>query len=175
MNGTDPFDRIQRNRDELIALLDAILQRTAEQAHEIDKALLTLSSGALVLSMTLLGRLPKVAACLGLLFGSWACFGGCVVLVVIAMIRSQWATHKSAVETANNLERFSQMPPVEAALQRVTRPVGINRAVALLNLLAALSFIAGIGLLGWFATVNMLVEQHAKEIELAVAMILGLH
>ena len=48
MNGDE---RIRQNRQELIALLDTILAKTADQAHEIDKALLTLSSGSLVISM----------------------------------------------------------------------------------------------------------------------------
>jgi len=55
MNGDE---RIRQNRQELIALLDTILAKTADQAHEIDKALLTLSSGSLVISMTLVGRSP---------------------------------------------------------------------------------------------------------------------
>ena len=162
MNGDEP---IQQNRQELIALLDTILAKAADQAHEIDKALLTLSSGSLVISMTLVGRSPGANLCLGLLFGSWACFAVCLILVVVAMTLAHLATHKSAKETADNLERFSQMSPEEAALQRVTRPVGTDKTVGTLNILAVGVFIIGVALLGWFAAANVLSQEHARCID----------
>ena len=162
MNGDE---RIRQNRQELIALLDTILAKTADQAHEIDKALLTLSSGSLVISMTLVGRSPGANLCLGLLFGSWVCFAVCLILVVVAMTLAHLATHKSAKETADNLERFSQMSPEEAALQRVTRPVGTDKTVGTLNILAVGMFIIGVALLGWFAAANVLSQEHARCID----------
>ena len=91
------------------------------------------------------------------------------------MMSAHLASHKSAKETANNLERFSQMSPEEAALQRVTRPVGTDKIVGTLNILAVGTFIIGIALPGWFAAANVLSQEHARSIDRLALWLINCH
>ena len=50
-------ENIAQTRRELISHLELLLQKGFEQAHELDKSLLTLSAGALALSLTFVGNL----------------------------------------------------------------------------------------------------------------------
>src|SRR5947207_1793029 len=78
-----------------------------------------------------------------------------MISVILAMMRAQYQSHQSAIETASNLERFSQMDLVEAAQQRVTFPVGTQKTVATLNIIALLGFVIGVGFLCAFVGINL--------------------
>ena len=78
-----------------------------------------------------------------------------MISVILAMMRAQYQSHQSAVETANNLERFSNMDFVEAAQQCVTFPVGTQKTVASLNVISFIGFIIGVAFLCSFVVVNL--------------------
>ena len=87
--------------------------RKEARAQHIDNSLLTLTAGALLLSITFVGTLSASKQCLNLLFVAWAAFILSMICVIVGMMRAQLQSHQDAVDTANNLERFSQMSFVE--------------------------------------------------------------
>jgi hypothetical protein len=109
----------------------------------------------LLLSITFVGTLTTSKQCLSLLFIAWGAFILSMISVILAMMRSQYQSHQSAVETANNLERFSNMDFVEAAQQRTTLPVGTQKTVASLNVISFIGFIIGVAFLCSFVGVNL--------------------
>ena len=57
-------ENIAQTRRELISNLEFLLQKGFEQAYQLDKSLLTLSAGALALSLTFVGNLSGTKHCL---------------------------------------------------------------------------------------------------------------
>jgi hypothetical protein len=152
---TEARQLIERSRRELIEQLRGLIEKGHAQSERIDGALLTLTAGALLLSITFVGTLTESKQCLSMLFAAWGAFILSMVSVIIAMMRAQHQSHQSAIETAGNLERFSQMDFVEAAQQRVTFPVGTQKTVTTLNIVALLGFIVGIAFLCAFVGINL--------------------
>src|ERR1700730_9738561 len=149
-------ENIARSRREFIERLGFLLKKGLQQSDHIDRALLTLSAGALLLSITFIGTLSETKHCLGLLFAAWGCFVVSIVAVIFGMWNALHNSHTSAVETAANFERFSEMDLAEASEQRVTFPVGTNKTVMWLNGIAILGFVIGVGFLCWFVGANLL-------------------
>jgi len=149
---------IGRSRRELLDHLRALLAKGSAQAQHIDNSLLTLTAGALLLSITFVGTLSASKQCLNLLFVAWAAFILSMICVIVGMMRAQLQSHQDTVDTANNLERFSQMSFVEAAQQRPTFPVGTQKTIASLNVIALVGFVIGVGFLCSFVGINL--SQH---------------
>ncbi len=146
---------IERTRRELLDHLRALLAKGSAQAQHIDNSLLTLTAGALLLSITFVGTLSASKQCLNLLFVAWAAFILSMICVIVGMMQAQLQSHQDAVDTANNLERFSQMSFVEAAQQRPTFSVGTQKTIAGLNVIALVAFIIGVGFLCSFVGINL--------------------
>ena len=158
---------IERSRRELLDHLRALLAKGSAQAQHIDNSLLTLTAGALLLSITFVGTLSASKQCLNLLFVAWAAFILSMICVIVGMMRAQLQSHQDAVNTANNLERFSQMSFVDAAQQRPTFPVGTQKTIASLNVIALVGFIIGVGFLCSFVGINL--SQHKPPVSKAAA------
>lgn len=152
---------IERTRRELLDHLRALLAKGSAQAQHIDTSLLTLTAGALLLSITFVGTLSASRQCLNLLFVAWAAFILSMICVIVGMMRAQLQSHQDSVDTANNLERFSQMNFVEAAQQRPTFPVGTQKTIASLNVIALVAFIIGVGFLCSFVGINLSQQKPA--------------
>jgi hypothetical protein len=152
-------ENIVQTRRELMGKLEFLLHKGSEQAYQVDKSLLTLSGGALLLSITFVGTLSETKHCVGLLFVAWGCFVASITAVIFGMWKAQWITHQTAREAADALERFSQMNVAEAAAQRATFPVGTDKPVAWLNCIAILGFVLGVVFLCWFVGKNLLAES----------------
>ena len=90
-----------------------------------------------------------------------------MICVIVGMMRAQLQSHQDAVDTANNLERFSQMSFVEAAQQRPTFPVGTQKTIASLNVISLVGFIIGVGFLCSFVGINL--SQHKPPVSKAAA------
>jgi hypothetical protein len=152
---TEAHRLIDRSRRELIEQVRGLVEKGHAQSERIDNALISLNAGALLLSITFVGTLATSKQCLSLLFIAWGAFISSMICVILAMMRAQYQSHQSAVETANNLERFSNMDFVEAAQQRVTFPVGTQKTVAGLNVISFIGFIIGVAFLCSFVGVNL--------------------
>jgi hypothetical protein len=159
---TEARRTIDRSRRELIEQMRGLVDKGHAQAERIDSALLTLTAGALLLSITFVGTLTTSKQCLILLFVAWGTFILSMICVILAMMRAQHQSHQSAVETANNLERFSELDFVQAAQQRVTFPVGTQKTVASLNVIAFIAFIIGVAFLCSFVGINLSHDKPAR-------------
>jgi len=157
-------ENIAQTRRELISHLELLLQKGFEQAHELDKSLLTLSAGALALSLTFVGNLSGTKHYLGFLFVAWAFFTGSIVVVIFAMRKAQLKTHDSARETAANIEQFSDLHDVVAGIMRATISVATDNPVARLNRIAIWCFVLGVIFLCLFVGSNLLTSSGASAI-----------
>ena len=152
-------ENIAQTRRELIAKQDFLLQKGFEQSYQIDKSLLTLSAGALALSLTFVGNLSGTKHCLVFLFVAWALFTVSIMAVIFAMRKAQLRTHDSARETADNLEQFSNLHDALAGIMRATFPVATDKPVARLNSIAIWCFVLGVLFLCLFVGSNLLAES----------------
>jgi uncharacterized membrane protein YjfL (UPF0719 family) len=146
-------------RREILTHLHTLLAKCLQQSQEIDRSLLTLSGGALLLSITFIGTLSQPRQMTGLLFVAWGCFIAAIVAVIFAMKKAYETSHATAANTADNLERYSQMDVVTAYGHRATFPVGQDRGVAWLNQIAIWGFVAGVVSLCAFVGLNLKVEH----------------
>jgi len=116
-----------------------------DQSDAYDKAVMTLSGGALGVSMTFIKDLvpTPISATLWLLGSAWASFGVSVLAILISMFTSQLAIKKA-------------MKQVDAGTIRTERPgKWYGRVTASLNVLAGLGFAVGVMFLVWFALQNL--------------------
>jgi hypothetical protein len=149
-------DNIGQTRRELLAKLDFLLHKGYEQAYQLDKSLLSLSAGALLLSVTFIGIQSGTKHCIVLLFAAWACFVASIMAVIFGMRKAQLESHKTVTETANNLERFSQLDETVATIVRARFPVAIDKFVVWLNHIAIWGFVIGAIFLCLFVGINLL-------------------
>ena len=133
-----------------------LLDKGFEQGYQLDKSLLTLSAGALLLSITFVGTLSETKRCLVLLFVAWGLFIISIIAVIFAMRNAQLRTHRDAIGVAKNLERISQMNATERAVYRATFSSETNKRVAWLNRIAVFGFVLGVVFLCWFVGINLL-------------------
>jgi len=90
-------EKTVQTRRELIGKMEFLLHKGFEQSYEVDKSLLTLSGGALLLSITFVGTLSETKHCVGLLFVAWACFVASITAVIFAMWKAQLRTHSAFI------------------------------------------------------------------------------
>ena len=157
-------ENIDQTRQQLISKLDFLLKQGFEQAYQVDKSLLTLSAGALALSLTFVGNLSGTKHYLGFLFVAWAFFTVSIITVIFAMRKAQLATHDDARQTADNLETLSSLPDGLAGIMRATFPAATNKRVARLNSIAIWSFVIGVIFLCLFVGSNLLTSSRASAI-----------
>lgn len=160
-NGGD--DRIEELRKKLDEVIERNLDRASESASRLDRTLVTLSAGALVLSMTFVGRVVPAKSYLVVLFVAWACFVASLICVVLAMRMIQNALD-AAVRTAGDTLKLidENLPAARAALKKIRRDAPLSRKritrqrwVERLNKWALVSFLVGIVLLGIFVGVSL--------------------
>jgi hypothetical protein len=131
------------------------LDRGARAAAQLDRTLISLSAGALVLSMTFVGAAAPGKCLLVVLFASWVCFIAAMILVIVAM-RSQQEALESAVKNASdalrNLKADKSVKVVFAkmGIPLTEKKVTASKTVAVLNNWTLGAFIAGVVLLGVF-------------------------
>jgi hypothetical protein len=125
---------------------DFSLQIARDQTQFIDQAILTLSGGALGISLTFLEKFVSSNGAVkpGILLTAWVVLTVSIVAVLISMHTSQWAIDRYVEDLDKN--------------QRTGEAIKFNYwtvvLTEILNYLASVLLIIGIGLLCWFAYVN---------------------
>jgi hypothetical protein len=126
-------------RDHLVEALHAASQ-------DYDRAVMTLASGTLALSVTFAHNIAPtpVAWSRNLLVGSWALLGLALIAILISLLTSQGGLRRAIADVdAGN----------EAALRK---PGGLRALITeRLNVLAGGSFVVGLGLFAYYAFVNI--------------------
>jgi hypothetical protein len=148
----------------LTSLGDAIernVERGNRTAEQIDRTLITLSAGALLLSSTLVPVFAPQKLLLFLLFFAWLSFVVSMVLVILAMRSAQQATEKAIHDASIALKQLEQHPDIARDfIQKFKLPItqkhiSQNVAVAHLNNWAVITFITGVVCLATFAGYNL--------------------
>jgi hypothetical protein len=147
-------DSVERTRYYYLAKLDRITELGEHVGSAIDKALITLSGGALVFSMTFVERLAPQKLLLPILFASWAFFALAIIAVVIAM---RGAQNDLAAQGIRASEVLKSIEHIKDSATRVspTGAVAVNPKVWRWNLIALVLFILGVLALSIFVGWNM--------------------
>jgi hypothetical protein len=128
---------------EAIEARKVLEQAYQKQSEAYDKTVLSLSGGALGLSITFIRQIvhgpPNGIVLLAL---AWTGFAVSILAIFVSMLTSQWAVRKA-------LRQIGEGTGAQ-------RPGGWFAAVtAWLNVVACVSLVFGIGLLVWFSLANL--------------------
>jgi hypothetical protein len=150
-DGEDSFEAARREVTER-------LFEAKSQGHEVgyglDKALIFLSAGSLVFSMTFVSVLAPGKHWLVMLFLAWTCFGGSIVCVIIGMRMSQVAVGRWAERLSEALKEIDKRRAPGVSV-RADYETTRNPRASLLNICAVGACLVGILFLGIFVGVNL--------------------
>jgi hypothetical protein len=130
--------------DAMTAYRDWLVSADQKSSQAYDKAVMTLSGGALGLSLTFVKEIaPNPLTCTKwMLAAAWASLTVSLTSILISMLTSQWALRKAIRQ-------------VDAGLEPDTKIGGFfSRLTIALNILSGLMFVAGVALLAWFSARN---------------------
>jgi hypothetical protein len=129
-------------------------QTKHDQAKSFDSGVLTLSSGALGLSVFLLDKLvqPHLPWTRWILAGSWVFFVLAIFSTLLSFFSSQ-AAHQTLIDEWDEIWR-RQSAPEKPICNRY------NRCTKCLNWLSASLFFIGVAMLAVFAMLNLVLEKN---------------
>jgi hypothetical protein len=160
-NAENPADHVfEKAGKQLGESIERNIERGSRTAAHLDRTLISLSAGALVLSMTFVGTLAPKKPLLFVLFSSWGCFAAAMVLVIFAMRSEQKAIITAVNNASGYLKRLEEDKSLEVLAMMGVSPVvqkrvNTNNTVAALNTWALAAFIVGVVLLGTFVGYNL--------------------
>jgi hypothetical protein len=151
-------------RGEAVEEFRRVEDRSEKRANDVDRALLTISGGALALSLTFVAELASDGAeCLWVLFVAWGCFALSIVAVIAAMVLAYDAARRQYIRQQQTLVTIENNPPDVPVLP--TRKVNHARGVGIANAVALAGFIIGVTALFVFVGVNLLNESADRQVE----------
>jgi hypothetical protein len=152
VNGDDkePKEKYASEEESLerVAYLEerkSLVEGERESAQSLDKSLITLSAGALGLSITFIRQIAPDPELLGLLYVGWGGFGLSLLAVLMSLLVSQLASRSAR----DNLDRLYSGQEVGDLRNRW------GAATNALNFTSILSFVIGVAFLATFAVVNV--------------------
>ncbi len=122
------------------AHLRGLIDAQGQAFADFDRTILTLSSGALAISLVFVHNVAPHPHQVGWLVWSWAMFGSSLIAILCSYMTSQMA-HKVRIE---------RLYKTKADTDTCWSP-----ATWLFNILAAMTFVSGVGLLIEFAASNI--------------------
>jgi len=162
-NTGDDTDALEKGVIRLRESIERNIDRVGHTAAQLDKTLISLSAGALLLSITFVPIFAPKKLWLLLLFLAWLSFVVAIILVIFAM-RSEQNTSEEEIQKASTaLEKLEANPThmrkIIEVLQ-IPKPVihkqlTKNMLIARLNLWALIAFIFGVLCLATFAGYNL--------------------
>lgn len=139
--GTNP----PANSPEIREYRDWLVQADHKSLEAYDKAVMTLSGGALAISLTFINDIlaSPIAGTLYLLIFAWVFLALSITAILVSMLGSHWALRKA----------IGQVDRGE--ILRVEVGGWFTRLTNVLNVVAGAAFVLGVALLAWFAIANM--------------------
>ena len=153
-----PEEAFEKTRESLVTEFYRAFELAENRSAFVDKTLLSLSSGALVFSMTFVEKIAPSKQYLPLLFAAWAGFTLSMIAVLLTMKRSQASAERRMHRTVQEIQKLDER---KEALLREYRNAKVDafttnvQGVAIGNLIATGGFIIGIVLLGIFVGLNI--------------------
>jgi hypothetical protein len=124
------------------AYRDWLVETEHKASESYDKAVMTLSGGALAISLTFVKNVAQPVVALWRLESAWVALTVSVGSILVSMPTSQIALRHS-------IHQVDEGKPTQ-------RPGGMfSIATEMLNVLATVTFIGGIALLAWFSLSNV--------------------
>ncbi len=164
---------VVRVREEYLKERDAATQGEYSAMRDFDKAMLTLSAGALGFSISLLPLMGAGVQSYRLLFLAWLFFGVAVLSTVLSLFVSHLAFRKQRLfvvqDYRDNLRRIKEAFAGSADFEIPQgRPISVKsrwepKAVRILNASSIASFVAALVLLISFAALNLQELNMSKE------------
>lgn len=150
--GTDKVQEYTRYLDERRSLIDARFK----VAESLDKALLTLSGGALAVSMTFIKDIVKNPVCKSTLVFSWIFFGLAITVLLLSLYFCQLAyiKQRQIIDHKQNGNPNKNSNKREGGDEVRERNVW-SIVTEIANFTALASFLTGLVLLGTFIWANM--------------------
>ncbi len=127
--------------------LKRLTEGAADASRSLDRTLITLSSGALGLSITFVRFLAPTPHHIWVLAGAWICFGATLILMLISFLMSRKAFEKAV----KSLNLVYEKQDSEARKINHWQSKWIDR----FNLLSTISFIIGAIMLASFTWINL--------------------
>lgn len=156
----DPFEQAVTRLGDTV---ERNIDRAARSAAQLDRTLISLSAGALLLSSTFVPIFAPLKLWLLLLFLAWLSFLATMVVVIFAMRSAQIATEaaiRNASEILRQLEANPTLTREAIKLLGLQRPIAKkivrrNKSAEHLNNCAIIAFIVGVFCLATFAGYNL--------------------
>ena len=151
-------DSLAEARTKLGESIQRNLERAGQVGAQLDKTLTSLSAGALVFSMTLVGTFAPAKLLLPLLFFAWGAFASCLTFVIFAMRAEQNAIRKHTQNFDMLLKQLDKSEPIVSAAKlnvKLSYTVSVATRVRTLNVCAIATFMIGVILLGVFVGYNV--------------------
>lgn len=158
MTDNDSEKSVADARQQAVEELTRAMQSASAAGANLDKVLLSLSGGALVLSMTFVEQFAPSKLLLPVLFLSWLAFGASLVSVVFAMRADQNAANRMTMDISKILADIENKSAAVIAAKysvRFSRDVSLTTSVRYLNTCAISTFSLGMLLLGVFVGYNL--------------------
>lgn len=127
------------------AYRDLLIAADQKSSEAYDKALMTLSGGALGLSLTFVKDLAPtpLEATKWLLGASWLCLTASLTFILFSMLSSQWALRKAIRQ-------------VDEGLNSDEKAGGLySTFTSALNITSGITFLLGVGFLAYFSARNL--------------------
>jgi drug/metabolite transporter (DMT)-like permease len=146
-----------------LALLVQTWQKTQD---DIDKAILSLSGGALGVSFVFLKDIvgPAGAQKPGFLFSAWICWATSCAFTLLSFLTSRRAFAKKIKEIEDEIKDIAAPVPSPKKLRRAWRwcfsAGGLNFCTSAFNSFAAALFVAGVVLMIVFTAYNLEALRH---------------
>jgi len=145
----ETYERQRKIYDDNMRLWELFNQTSKEMDARFDKALFTIAAGSFGLSFAFIDKIvPPVSATYPtLLVTAWACFAGCLIVMVLGHLLSAEAHRKQRDEIARSMIlEFEGKSSHEA---------GVRDYVSPCNYVALIAYIGGIVCLLMFVLLNL--------------------
>lgn len=132
-----------------------LIDAEREASRSFDQAMITLSAGALGLSVTFIEKLaPSTAACQYLLYLAWIGFASALLAILSSFLCSQFAMRRQRDLNDKNYQKQSLEQIPNSTLGDEDKN-GWATTTNILNWLSIVCFISGVALLLSFSVVNL--------------------
>ncbi len=156
----DPFDKAL---NDIGSAIERNIDRASRSAVHLDRTLISLSAGALILSISFVPIFAPQKLWLPLLFFAWLSFVSSMILVILAMRSEQYAIEKEIHNAATSLKQLEEHPTFARKIIAQlglpapvsTKQVSKNLVVMRLNRCALIAFIIGVVSLATFTGYNL--------------------
>jgi hypothetical protein len=143
------YERQKKIYDDEMHQWEVFNKISLDMDARFDKALFTIAAGSFGLSFAFIDRIVPLgsAACMAVLIASWACFAGCLIVMVLGHLLSAEAYRKQRDDVAKNMALQFNGEPAE--------DTNVADAVSPCNYISLILYIGGIICLLLFVLLNL--------------------